>query len=545
MHEKSDAQLLREYTQKGNEAAFREIALRHTDLLYSAALRQVLSPDLAQDVVQGVFTDLARKAPLVMETLSGDSSLLGWLYRSTRFAALNQLRDERRRQARERQAMQDFAPGSEIANDWERVHPLLDEAMSELSHDDREALLLRFFKNLDFRTIGEALGVSHDAAQKRVSRALEKLRAEFMRRGVTTSAVALSAAISANAVQAAPVGLAATFSTVALAGKAITCTTTSATAKAIAMTTLQKTVIATTLAVIAGTGIYEATLSSRLRHQVQTLQQQQEPLAQQIQQLQGERDEATNRIAALLNQIDALRTNSTELVKLRREVTELRTANASINPKTDPTQAEAKAWADRVTQLKQRLGQTPGAAIPEFKYLGEGNWLNAASGPLLTDEDYRRAFASLRNAGENQFIIQMQKALGAYLKQSGNQFPTDLSQLTPYFETAPDPAMLQRYGIVPASTIPNMHMGGDWLITVASPVDKDYDSLWALGERGFGSTTYQGQNEASILAPVMKAYAAANNGLEPKDPSDLLPYITTPEQQAAYQKLEQMRNASK
>jgi DNA-directed RNA polymerase specialized sigma24 family protein len=96
MQEKSDAQLLREYAEEGNETSFREIVTRHTDLIYSAALRQVSSPDLAGDVVQGVFTDLARKARLLMQTLTPDSSLLGWLYRSTRFAALNQLRDDRR-----------------------------------------------------------------------------------------------------------------------------------------------------------------------------------------------------------------------------------------------------------------------------------------------------------------------------------------------------------------------------------------------------------------------------------------------------------------
>src|SRR5262249_10854944 len=103
MHEKSDAQLLREYAEEGNEGAFRELVARHTDLVYSAALRQVASPDVARDVAQSVFTDLARKARSLLQKGDLHYSLAGWLYRGTHFAALNQLREERRRKTRERQ----------------------------------------------------------------------------------------------------------------------------------------------------------------------------------------------------------------------------------------------------------------------------------------------------------------------------------------------------------------------------------------------------------------------------------------------------------
>src|SRR5258705_7609845 len=181
MTEKSDVQLLREYAEDGNEGAFRELVVRHTDLVYSAALRQVASPDLARDVAQSVFTDLARKARSLAQSDNGRDSLVGWLYRGTRFAALNQLREERRRHARERQIMEQFEQPSGTANDWDRIRPTLDEVLAELSDEDREAVLMRFFQDRDFRAIGASLGISDDAAQKRVSRALEKLRAEFDR----------------------------------------------------------------------------------------------------------------------------------------------------------------------------------------------------------------------------------------------------------------------------------------------------------------------------------------------------------------------------
>src|SRR5262249_28471544 len=155
-----------------HDGAFREIVARHADLVYSAALRRVSSPDLTRDVAQSVFTDLARKAGPLAKKLAENSSLVGWFYRSTRFAALKLLRDAGRRAAQERQAMEQLLINSESAADWERVRPLLDEAMDALNDEDREALLLRYFKQMDFRAVGCALGVSDDAAQKRVSRAV-------------------------------------------------------------------------------------------------------------------------------------------------------------------------------------------------------------------------------------------------------------------------------------------------------------------------------------------------------------------------------------
>jgi len=252
MHNKSDAQLLRDYAERGVEAAFREIVTRHTDLVYSAALRQVHSPDLAGDIAQSVFIDLIRKSRSLAGKLAADASLIGWLYRSTRYAALNHLRDDRRRTARERQAMEQLHTNSESTPDWENIRPLLDEAMAGLG-DDHDALLLRYFKDQDYRAVGRALGVSDDTAQKRVSRAVERLREFFAKRGVAVGAGGLVAVISANSVQAAPVGLTVTISTAAsLAGTAAVATATTTLTKAIAMTTIQKALITT--AIVAATG---------------------------------------------------------------------------------------------------------------------------------------------------------------------------------------------------------------------------------------------------------------------------------------------------
>ena len=321
MHDQSDAQLLCAYAERGAEAAFAEIVARHTDLVYSAALRQVYSPDLARDVTQSVFTDLAGKAHAVSANLSPEASLVGWLYRGTRFAARDLYRNETRRTQRERQAMEQFLSAPETAPDWDQLRPALDDAMSELDDTDRDAVLLRYFKNHDLRTVGATLGISDDAAQKRVSRAVERLREFFAKRGVTVGASGLAIVISANAVQAAPIGLALTISTAAaLTGTTFATTATVTATKAIAMTALQKTLVTATIAVLAGVGIYEARQASQLRDRVQTLQQQQAPLAEQVQKLQREGESAAQQIAALREDNERLIRNTAELLKLRGTV---------------------------------------------------------------------------------------------------------------------------------------------------------------------------------------------------------------------------------
>jgi len=543
MQEKSDVQLLRDYAEHGHEVAFREIVARYTDLVYSAAVRQVESSAIACDIAQSVFTDLARKA----ETLApgggaAPQSLAGWLHRATHFAALNHLRDTRRRLTNERQAMEQLLINSEPSGNWEQIRPALDEAINTLGDEDREAVLLRYFKNQDFRAVGQALGINDDAAQKRVSRAVERLREYFSKRNVTVGAGGLAVLISTNAVQAAPIGLAATISA-ALTGTAVSSSTLIAATKTIAMTTLQKTLVTATVAVLAGAGIYEAKQTAQLRDQIQTLQQQQAPLAGQVQQLQCERDAATNRLASLADEIARLKRNPTELLKLRGEVARLQ------NTANDPAESAVKDTLAKVNLLKRRLGQTPEAKIPEFQFLTEQDWLNATKGDLNTDDDYRRAFSALRDAAGRNFRPTMQLALRQYIQANNGQFPSDLSQLQPYFNPPVDAAILQRWQILPAIDFPNTSVGADWAVTQKVAVDDEYDECLVLGPDGGGGFNSGFEESLRKLVPALQAYSAANNGqtfrlTDPTglaDLSPLKPYIQTPEQQAAFQKLLQLQ----
>jgi RNA polymerase sigma factor (sigma-70 family) len=203
MNMMNDLELLDEYAARDSEAAFTTLVQRHVGLVYSAALRQVRNPHLAEEVAQAVFIILARKA----RNMRPGTSLSGWLYRTARFAACDALKSQYRRQRREQEAAQMETSSAEEPA-WVQVAPFLDEAMAGLGEKDRNAVLLRFFENKSLDEVGFALGVSPDSARMRVGRALEKLRVFLTRRGAVLSAAAIAGLLSANAVQAAPAGLA-------------------------------------------------------------------------------------------------------------------------------------------------------------------------------------------------------------------------------------------------------------------------------------------------------------------------------------------------
>ena len=268
MSTKSDPQLLREYAGSRSEAAFAELVRRHIDLVHSAALRITGDAHLAKDVSQGVFVALAKDAG----KLVSHPVLSGWLHATTRNIAAQTIRGDARRRKREQQAAT-MNDASETHAAWDEIAPHLDAALSELPDSDRDAVLLRYFENQSAKDMAIVLGISAEAAQKRVNRGVEKLRERLAKRGLTAGTTGLAGAISANAVQAAPAGFAALVSSAAIA------TTTSATVAAttiLAMSTIQKTLAVAAIAAFGGIAIHQTRQASQLRQEVRNLRNQQE-----------------------------------------------------------------------------------------------------------------------------------------------------------------------------------------------------------------------------------------------------------------------------
>jgi RNA polymerase sigma factor (sigma-70 family) len=374
VNSQTDQQLLRDYTDCRSEAAFSELVRRHIDFVYSAALRMVCDPHLAEDVTQGVFVAFAKNAA----HLTNRPVLSGWLHRTAQNIAAQTVRTIERRRAREQEAVaMNELLANEPSADWEHIAPCLDEALGLLNESDRDALLLRYFERKSAREMAQTLGVSEDAAQKRVNRAVERLREFFAKRGVTVGASGLVVVITANAVQAAPVGLAATIATTAaLAGTTLATNATATATKAIVMTTLQKTFVTVALTAAVGVGLYEARQASKLRTQVHTLQQEQ---AEQIQLLQRARDEAMAKQAQLQDENARLTRNSSELFRLRGEVTRLRNevTSANLTSKNKPASQDLQPLTEQAATNVSPVvtySATVHADVPWNQVLVTGGW---------------------------------------------------------------------------------------------------------------------------------------------------------------------------
>ncbi len=375
MNALSDQQLLRDYTGTRSEAAFAELVRRHIDLVYSAAVRMVRDAHLAEDVTQGTFVALAQNAG----PLTDRPALSGWLHRTAQNIASKVVRADVRRRVREQEAaaMNELLATESDAS-WEQIAPHLDAALGELGEPDRDAVLLRYFEGKSACEMAEALGISDEAAQKRVSRAVGRLRELFAKRGVAVGASGLVAGISANAVQAAPAGLALTISSSAAAVGGTTLAATATATKAIAMTVLQKTLIAAAIAAAVGTSIYQAHQASTLRSQVQALEQQQAPLADQLTHFKNENERLSNLVAQPKDSQTLPPAQLNELLRLRGKAT--------------AAQQDSRELARLKSTLAQQTGQIPA-------YL-----TNAMASGLATAANWKRKDALARLSRMKQML---------------------------------------------------------------------------------------------------------------------------------------------
>ena len=502
MNDKTDPQLLRAYAENRSEAAFAELVRRHVDFVYSTGRRMVCDPHLAEDVTQGVFLALAKNAG----QLTNRAVLSGWLHRTAQNIAAQTVRTIERRRAREQEAVaMNELLSSEPNTVWENIAPHFDAALGELNELDRDALLLRYFEKKSAQEMAEVLGISDDAAQKRVSRAVERLREFFAKRGITVGASALSVVISTNAVQAAPAGLAAAASTAAtLIGTTLTSSTT-----AIAMTALQKSIITATIAVLAGAGIYEARQATQLGDRVRTLQQQQAPLAAQVQQLSLALIDATNQFAALRDDNTRLNRNTPELLRLRSESTRLKADSEELarlkNDGNDPTEAIARTWLKQVNILHQRYDELPERKVPELQFLTKKDWFEAANdADLTTDEGLRKAMSDLRSMAKGKFASMMGGALKNYAQAHEGRLPATVAELKPHFVPPVDDAILRRYQMLQAGTLSDTR--GKYQVNEIAPVDEAYDTRYYIStgsSMGAGVETYSPTNLINMKYPPL------------------------------------------
>lgn len=497
----TDAELLQRYARYRDEVAFAEVVRTHIDLVYSAAARRVGGdPHAAAEVTQEVFLSLARHAG----RLAQHPVLSAWLHTCTRNAAANLLRRERRhaQHLHEAQAMQENYSAENLDHAWRAVRGELDAALDELGEADRQALVLRFFENQSYSALGARLGLREEAARMRVGRALEKLRSRLERRGIASTAALLGGALTAHGVAGAPAGLAASVSATVAA--------TSIAAPALGLFYLMSTAkIAMTLvgiAALAGVSVYVYQ-----RNPV-------EPSAH----------------AATVSTLAPSTPTATPPAPTRTV-----TLPATVRLPEAPVEKLTEGGA-KVAALRDILARLPEQRIPELALATEGDWYSAVdTGPLESAEDIRLALGRLRSAAERRFATLVQPALRAYVDANGGQFPGDPVQLQPLVDPKVARAMLERYRVAPASAVPNVRMGGDFILTQKSLIDTEYDNHSVIGPNGTGAASGSSpasQAAAALIERMARAHYSAT-GKPPGSPADLLPYATTPEQRAAVEHL--------
>jgi RNA polymerase sigma factor (sigma-70 family) len=349
----TDAELLRRYAEMRTEADFAVLVRRHIDRIYSVALRQVGGDKhLAEDVVQSVFTALARKAPL----LAHHQVLGGWLFRTTQFTAIDVVRAERRRRIREQEASMMDEHGSPPQNleGWDKFQPLLDQTMAELPERDRDAVWLRFYEELSFAEIGARLSLTENGARMRVSRALDQLHVRLARRGVTSTAAALAAALAGQASLAAPAGLSA-----AVTGAAVAAVGTGSASIGLISFLMMNKLPLTIASVIAVAGATAAVVQNRTNEQLQN----------ELLLLRGDRAQLpalhaeNRRLAAAAAEAADLRQDDHELNRLREEAAALR---QRLEPVTFAATSGGSVPADPARPTLDRLPRVSWQKAPEY-----------------------------------------------------------------------------------------------------------------------------------------------------------------------------------
>jgi RNA polymerase sigma factor (sigma-70 family) len=343
--------LLEDYAKHGSEAAFRELVARHVNMVHSTARRLVNGDShLAEDVTQTVFLNLARKAG----ELTGEVMIGGWLHRNACFVASTVMRGNRRRQNRERKAVEMNATEDHSAANFAEAAPLLDDAINQLGPEDRAAILLRFFEQLEFRAVAEMMGSNEDAARMRVNRALDKLHSMLTQRGVALSAAALGTTLAAEAVSSAPVGMAVSVATAALGG-AVTGGSALTIIKIMSISKIKIAIVsAIAAALLAVPVVVQQKENKALRQQNEALRQQVAQTASLQEQLARLSQDAAKATAAALAQEAQTR----ELARLRNEVAQLR---GQTNELANARQ-EIQMLNERTAQVEDR--SKPGTSSP-------------------------------------------------------------------------------------------------------------------------------------------------------------------------------------
>lgn len=213
-----DVTALRRYARHGDPEAFEVLTARYGAMVLATCMRRLPSRDDAEDAAQETFLRLARQASRVR------SNVAAWLHACAVGASVDIVRRNAARgriETRSARAAGEAFEADDATVLWRDLEPIIDNALAELSAEDRHLLVARFLAQRPQVELARDLGVSEGTLSRRVSRALERLRAKLASSGLAIAGVGVLAAAlgqgsSAGGALAAPLGL----GKIALAGLA-------------------------------------------------------------------------------------------------------------------------------------------------------------------------------------------------------------------------------------------------------------------------------------------------------------------------------------
>ena len=161
---------------QGDQEAFRQLVETYQAPVYRLALRMCGGDAaLAEDAAQEAFLAAWRGLP----RFRGDSRFSTWLYRLTTNAAIDCLRREKRYRSTDdvtELELPDDAPSPQEQAEQSETQSAVRRALSRLSEEHRQVLLLRYMQELDYSEIAAALAVSEGTVKSRISRAKTRLK---------------------------------------------------------------------------------------------------------------------------------------------------------------------------------------------------------------------------------------------------------------------------------------------------------------------------------------------------------------------------------
>lgn len=282
------------------------------------------------------------------------------------------------------------------------------------------------------------------------------------------------------------------------------------------MKRLRLLLLAAALAAGLGTVVFETRLVSAQRAQRQLLARQIADTTHQLAALRRQRDGTARDLALAEQQLSRL-----------PPVT-LATGSSAAGAR-DPA---AEAWLARTQQLHALVAENPTQCIPEMQLLTDEDWMRVAQHAAFeTDTQRRAALAELRKAAKVKFIPGLASAAQKWTLAAGlDQTPASVAELAAHFESPVDPAMLQRYEIVPESR-PSSRVR--WRAQEIAAIDEDYDTRYSVEANGSHGSSSGGPltwnaDYSSRVQRAFRAYAAANQDARPAGIAQVVPYIDPP-----------------